>query len=109
MKAGFQPGKPRPENAGRKKGSVNKINKEVKDMIRGALDDAGGQKYLAAQAIENPKAFLTLLGRILPKNIEANINQNVTINQERIDNTVKWIDGLIIDQKRETNNINKLQ
>jgi hypothetical protein len=36
-------------------------------MILGALDDAGGQDYLAEQARENPIAFLTLLGRVLPR------------------------------------------
>lgn len=40
-------------------------------MILGALDDAGGQAYLARQADENPGAFLALVGKILPKNIEA--------------------------------------
>lgn len=35
-------------------------------MILGALDDAGGQKYLAAQAIENPGPFLALVGKVLP-------------------------------------------
>ncbi len=59
----------RREGAGRKKGSPNKINAELKDMILGALDDAGGQKYLVKQAKENPKAFLTLVGRVLPKEI----------------------------------------
>ena len=35
-------------------------------MILGALDDAGGQAYLMQQAEENPTAFLTLLGKVLP-------------------------------------------
>lgn len=51
---------------GRKPGSKNKITKALKDMILGALDDAGGQAYIAGQADVNPAAFLTLLGKILP-------------------------------------------
>ena len=35
-------------------------------MITGALDQAGGQDYLARQAVENPAAFLTLVGKVLP-------------------------------------------
>jgi len=35
-------------------------------MILGALDDAGGQQYLARQAEQNPTAFMTLLGKVLP-------------------------------------------
>jgi hypothetical protein len=42
------------------------MNADVKAMILGALDDAGGQEYLAKQANENPTAFMTLLGKILP-------------------------------------------
>lgn len=38
-------------------------------MVLGALADAGGQKYLAKQAEENPTAFLALLGKCLPKDI----------------------------------------
>ena len=35
---------------GRTKGVPNKVTKELKEMILGALDDAGGQAYLARQA-----------------------------------------------------------
>lgn len=38
-------------------------------MILGALSDAGGQKYLLKQAKENPAAFMTLIGKVLPKDI----------------------------------------
>lgn len=51
---------------GRPKGAPNKLTKQVKEMILGALDDAGGQKYLARQALENPTAFMTLVGKVLP-------------------------------------------
>lgn len=59
---------------GRPKGTANKVTTELKEMIRGALDDAGGQKYLKKQATENPAAFLTLIGKILPREITADIN-----------------------------------
>ena len=54
---------------GRKKGIPNKITSDLRAMILGALDDAGGQKYLAQQATANPAAFLTLVGKVLPKEI----------------------------------------
>jgi hypothetical protein len=38
-------------------------------MVLGALTDAGGQDYLTKQAKKNPKAFLALLGKCLPKDI----------------------------------------
>lgn len=54
---------------GRRKGTPNKVNKELKELILGALDQAGGQKYLLQQAKENPAAFMTLLGKIIPKDV----------------------------------------
>lgn len=59
----------RKKTGGRQKGVTNKVNKELKDMILGALNDVGGQKYLARQAEENPGPFLTLIGKILPKDV----------------------------------------
>jgi hypothetical protein len=51
---------------GRPKGAANKVTKALKEMILGALDDAGGQAYLLTQAKANPAAFLTLIGKVLP-------------------------------------------
>ena len=53
---------------GRPKGTPNKATKELKEMILGALDAAGGQKYLQERA-KDPRtqaAFLTLIGKVLP-------------------------------------------
>lgn len=55
-----------PKTGGREPGTPNKLTKVLKDMILGALDDAGGQKYLQRQAKDNPVAFLALIGRVLP-------------------------------------------
>lgn len=54
---------------GSRKGKPNKATAAIKEMIEGALQDAGGQAYLARQADENPSAFMGLLGKILPKDI----------------------------------------
>lgn len=51
---------------GRPKGSPNKMPNQLKEMILTALEKAGGIQYLTAQAAENPKTFLLLLGRVLP-------------------------------------------
>ena len=55
--------------AGRPKGIPNKMNATLKEMILGALDKAGGVEYLSRQADENPSAFLTLVGKVLPMTI----------------------------------------
>jgi hypothetical protein len=70
---------------GRPKGAPNKITKALKDMILGALDDAGGQEYLLEQAHKNPKAFLSLVGRVLPSEIKTTISTVETISDEELD------------------------
>jgi hypothetical protein len=64
--------RPKPPNAGkgRPKGVPNKANAALKDMILGALDGAGGQAYLQRQAEDNPTAFLSLIGKVLPTELK---------------------------------------
>lgn len=69
----------RPKTGGRKKGVTNKVNAEVKELIRGALDDVGGQAYLVEQAKANPIAFMALIGKILPKDINAKIEGTISL------------------------------
>lgn len=52
--------------AGRKKGSPNKVTKDLKAMILGALEAVEGQAYLEKLAKDDPRAFCSLLGRIIP-------------------------------------------
>lgn len=54
---------------GRPAGSKNKIPSDIKEMILKALSNAegGGVGYLNRQREDNPKAFLQLLGRIIPQ------------------------------------------
>lgn len=55
---------------GRPKGVPNKITTDLKRAILEAAEAAGGEGgtagYLARQADENPAAFMTLLGKVLP-------------------------------------------
>jgi hypothetical protein len=76
LTAGIGKGTPGP---GRKKGVPNKINGELKSMILGALDDAGGQSYLVQQAKDNPTAFLSLVGKVLPMTIAGDSDNPVKI------------------------------
>jgi hypothetical protein len=52
--------------AGRPKGVPNKINGDIKQMLLDALEEKGGVAYFVEQADENPVAFLTLIGKVLP-------------------------------------------
>jgi hypothetical protein len=55
-----------PKTGGRQPGTANRVTADVKAMILAALDSVGGQDYLVQQARDNPKAFLSLLGRLIP-------------------------------------------
>lgn len=66
--------KPPAAGMGRRPGSKNKATAEIKDMILTALESAGGANYLEAQAHENPAAFMRLLGKILPKDLNASVD-----------------------------------
>ncbi len=39
-------------------------------MIEGALKAAGGQKYLTEQANKNPVAFMNLVAKVLPMQVQ---------------------------------------
>ena len=69
-----------PPNAGkgRKAGVPNKLTGDVKAMILGALEQAGGQTYLAEQAEQNPGAFMALVGKVLPKDLKVDAQGNMT-------------------------------
>lgn len=69
-----------PPNAGkgRPRGVPNKVNGDVKAMILGALEQAGGQSYLAEQAEQNPGAFMALVGKVLPKDLKVDQQGNMT-------------------------------
>jgi len=58
-------------NPGKPKGAVTKVTAEIKDMIRQALDGAGGVDYLIDRA-KDPRtasAFLGLVGKVLPMTV----------------------------------------
>jgi hypothetical protein len=62
------------KTGGRKPGTPNKLTAELKDMILEASrlagnhtgGDGGTIAYLHQQAMANPVAFMTLLGKVLP-------------------------------------------
>lgn len=64
--------KPPRAGMGRPKGSRNKTTVAIKEAVLAALDRAGGVDYLVAQAATNPTAFLTLVGKVLPLQVDAN-------------------------------------
>lgn len=59
-KGGARPG------AGRPKGSLDKGNALIREMIVDALDGVGGVEYLKTTARSHPAAFLSLVGKVMP-------------------------------------------
>lgn len=59
----------------RPKGADNRRSIAIKQMIEKALDRVGGEDYFVKQATENPAAFMTLVGRAMPKEVEATIRK----------------------------------
>lgn len=79
----------RPPNAGigRQKGVPNKMTREVKQMILDALERAGGVAYLAEKAESHPQAFMALLGKVLPLQVQG-AGENGEIVVQRIERVV---------------------
>jgi hypothetical protein len=71
--------KPGERRGGRKKGTPNKVSGDLRAMVLGALDRVGGQTYLEQQARENPQAFMTMVGRCLPKQVNLGGDLSLTL------------------------------
>ena len=68
--------KPPAAGKGRKRGSVNKVSGDLKNMILEALGNAGGAEYLERKANDprTASAFLGLVGKVLPMTIAGDKN-----------------------------------
>ena len=71
--------KGQPKVGGRKKGTPNKVTGDLRQMVRDAVSAEGGTAYLREQARENPPAFLALLGKCLPKELEVSVPDGITV------------------------------
>lgn len=63
-------------------------------MIVQALDKAGGVDYLLTQADENPTAFLTLVGKVLPLQLTGDGGGPVVVSREAMASEVAEIFGI---------------
>lgn len=77
------------KTGGRKKGTPNKMTGALKEMVLTALDEAGGVDYLTAQAESNPSAFLTLVGKVLPLQVNG--------PGDKGEHTFKHIEMVVVD------------
>ncbi len=71
----------RTSGQGRPKGAANKTTSEVKAMVIAALQRVGGIEYLAARALDQPVAFMALVGRVMPLQLEGSPEGGAVIIQ----------------------------
>ena len=69
----------RRNGAGRPKGSLDKGNAALRELILGALSGVGGEDYLMRVAESHPAAFMSLLGRVLPTTLEGDVSAKLQI------------------------------
>jgi len=70
---------------GSRKGSPNKLTKDIKEVLHVAFNKAGGCDYLVRQAEENPKAFMALLARCIPAQVAVDLSVKLDLGQALID------------------------
>jgi hypothetical protein len=70
---------------GRPKGAGNKLTRDVKAGILGALNAKGGQKWLEQEAAANPVTFMTRLGKVLPMQVAGSEGAPIQLNVVRYD------------------------
>ena len=65
--------KPPRAGMGRPKGSPNKTTKTLKEALLASFETLGGEEWLVSLAESDPKAYASLLGRLVPSEISAEV------------------------------------
>ncbi len=68
-----------PKSPGRPKGSVNKVGATAKENIIAVFTRLGGTAEMAKWAEDNQTEFYKLYARLLPTELEGNLNANLTV------------------------------
>lgn len=93
-----------------KKGQITEVKRtqiELREVIRSAFNKKGGEKWLLKQMDDNPKAFLALLGRVLPQEINGNVNVMIGL-AERIAAARKRDDMITVNESTDNKLIEQL-
>ncbi len=65
------------QGAGRKRGVPNKLTAHIREAVENAFSAVGGEDYLVKVAKEDPRTFCTLLGKILPTQVDAQVDKPI--------------------------------
>ena len=73
---GFKKGEPRPANAGRKNGSINKLTKTVKEKVLEVFNELQDDKdaNLLTWAKSEPTEFYKIAAKLIPADINAKVD-----------------------------------
>ena len=66
--------KPPRAGKGRPRGSVNKTTKTLKEALLASFETLGGEGWLVSLAESDPKAYASLLGRLVPSEIGVEVS-----------------------------------
>lgn len=64
-------------NAGRPKGIPNRPSIELRDMVLAAFEELGGTNWLVEVARNDPKTFVPLITKMLPKDVQIDFNNQI--------------------------------
>jgi len=79
------------KTGGRQKGTPNKTTAALKDAILNAFEEVGGQAYLVMVANTDPRTFCTLLAKVMPQEINADITANVSLADRLATARERWL------------------
>jgi hypothetical protein len=76
---GFEKGKPRPANAGRKEGSTNKLTKTVKEKVLEVFNELQEDPTanMLSWAKEEPTEFYKIAAKLIPADINAKVEGKI--------------------------------
>ena len=69
--------------SGRPRGTPNKNTMLVKEVLQGVFDDMGGIAAMVEWGKENPTEFYKLYAKMLPTQVEANIDGELIITWQK--------------------------
>jgi len=89
---------------GRPKGSKNKFSQFKNDLMK-AYEKNGGLKWLTEWAKDNPTEFVSIVSKMLPKEINVKQSGEITVTHqsETISRVNEWIRQITVEEIRSDN------
>lgn len=75
---------------GRVAGTPNKMSQDMILMLQETLQELGGKEYLKRVAETHPQAFLSLIGKTLPKDVTLDTKQGEEICLSIMGKSDRW-------------------